>query len=104
MAKPRKGGTRRKPERSRKGRASSSSQARARNARSPTAPAARESFPVVGMGASAGGLEALQKFFAAMPPDAGMAFVLAQHLDPHHVTLMPELLGRTTAMPVEQVR
>jgi two-component system CheB/CheR fusion protein len=69
-----------------------------------TPPAGRELFPVVGMGASAGGLEAFQKFFAAMPPDAGMAFVLAQHLDPHHVTLMPELLGRTTAMPVEQVR
>ena len=65
---------------------------------------AAEPFPVVAMGASAGGLEALQKFFAAMPPNPGMAFVLAQHLDPRHVTLMPELLGRTTAMPVEQVR
>jgi two-component system, chemotaxis family, CheB/CheR fusion protein len=56
------------------------------------------------MGASAGGLEAFQKFFTAMPPDGGMAFVLAQHLDPRHVTLMPELLGRTTTMPVEQVK
>jgi two-component system CheB/CheR fusion protein len=56
------------------------------------------------MGASAGGLEAFQKFFATMPPNAGMAFVLAQHLDPRHTTLMPELLGRSTAMPVEQVR
>ena len=65
--------------------------------------AARESFPIVGMGASAGGLEAFQKFFTVMPPDGGMAFVLAQHLDPRHATLMPELLGRTTAMPVEQV-
>ena len=63
-----------------------------------------EPFPVVAMGASAGGLEAFQKFFAAMPRDGGMAFVLAQHLDPRHVTLMPELLGRTTSMPVEQVK
>jgi two-component system CheB/CheR fusion protein len=55
------------------------------------------------MGASAGGLEAFQKFFAAMPADAGMAFILAQHLDPRHGTLMPELLGRTTTMPVRQV-
>jgi two-component system, chemotaxis family, CheB/CheR fusion protein len=103
MAKPRKGGTPQKPARSRNSRASSES--RARNARSTgTRPAARQSFPVVGMGASAGGLEAFQKFFAAMPPDAGMAFVLAQHLDPRHVTLMPELLGHSTAMPVAQVR
>ena len=55
-------------------------------------PEADESFqtsvppppPVVGMGASAGGLEAFQKFFAAMPPDSGMSFVVVQHLDPHH--------------------
>jgi two-component system, chemotaxis family, CheB/CheR fusion protein len=63
-----------------------------------------EPSPVVAMGASAGGLEAFQKFFTAMPPNVGMAFVLAQHLDPRHATLMPELLGRTTAMPVEQVK
>ena len=56
------------------------------------------------MGASAGGLEAFQKFFGQMPPDSGMAFVLVQHLDPHHATLMPELLGKTTRMNVEQVR
>ncbi len=56
------------------------------------------------MGASAGGLEALQKFFSHMPADTGMAFVVVQHLDPRHVTLMPELLGRITRMSVEQVR
>ena len=61
-------------------------------------------MPVVGMGASAGGLEALQKFFAHMPPDSGMAFVVVQHLDPRHKTLMPELLGRITRMSVEQVK
>src|SRR5262245_25910137 len=61
-------------------------------------------FPVVGMGASAGGLEAFQSFFTHMPPDGGMAFVLVQHLDPAHGTLMPELLARHTAMPVAQVQ
>ena len=40
-------------------------------------------FPVVGIGASAGGLDAFEKFFTAMPADSGMAFVLVQHLDPH---------------------
>jgi len=56
------------------------------------------------MGASAGGLEAFQKFFAAMPHDSGMSFVVVQHLDPNHATLMPELLGKATRMNVEQVR
>src|SRR5262249_47834885 len=60
--------------------------------------------PVVGMGASAGGLEAFQKFFSHLPADTGMAFVVVQHLDPHHVTMMPELLGKATRMSVEQVR
>ena len=52
---------------------------------SPTASApAWPRFPVVGIGASAGGLEALKKLFAAMPPDSGIAFVLVPHLDPAH--------------------
>jgi two-component system CheB/CheR fusion protein len=58
----------------------------------------------VGLGASAGGLEPLQKFFTGMPADSGMAFVVVQHLDPRHETLLPELLGKTTRMSVEQVR
>src|SRR5688572_25931411 len=94
MAKPRQDGGPGGPKRPRR----PSSGDRSRSTATP------ESFPVVGMGASAGGLEAFQKFFANMPPDGGMAFVLAQHLDPRHVTLMPELLGRATAMRVEQVR
>ncbi len=69
---------------------------------SPTSPG--RLIPVVGMGASAGGLEALQKFFNHMAPDSGVAFVIVQHLDPRHPTLMPELLGKTTRMSVEQVR
>lgn len=58
------------------------------------------SFPVVGIGASAGGLEALELFFANMPADCGMAFVVIQHLDPTHKGIMRELLQRITEMPV----
>jgi two-component system CheB/CheR fusion protein len=60
-------------------------------------------FPIVGMGASAGGLEALEQFFVNMPNDSGMAFVIIQHLDPTHVDIMPELLQRITVMKVTQV-
>ena len=59
--------------------------------------------PVIGMGASAGGLEAFQAFFERMPADTGMAFVIVQHLDPQHDTQMPELLARHTSMPVRLV-
>jgi two-component system CheB/CheR fusion protein len=57
---------------------------------------------VVGLGASAGGLDAFKTFFAKMPPRSGMAFVLVQHLDPLHKSLLVELLGKQTAMPVLQ--
>ena len=57
-------------------------------------------FPVVALGASAGGLEASEKFFAALPVDCGMAFILIFHLDPDHVSLLPELIQRKTTMPV----
>jgi two-component system, chemotaxis family, CheB/CheR fusion protein len=58
---------------------------------------------MVGMGASAGGLEAFTRFFRTMPPDSGMAFVVVQHLDPTHESLTAELLGKHTTMPVRQV-
>ena len=61
------------------------------------------SFPIVGIGASAGGLEALDQFFTNMPKDSGMAFVVIQHLDPDHAGILPELLQRTTVMKVTQV-
>src|SRR5438270_74255 len=57
-------------------------------------------FPVVGIGASAGGLEAFGQLLSAIPPDTGMAFVLVQHLDPKHESLLPELLAPLTTMPV----
>lgn len=60
-------------------------------------------FPIVGIGASAGGLEALVQFFEQVPPACGMAFVVVQHLDPTQKGMMPELLQRATAMKVTQV-
>jgi len=59
-------------------------------------------FPVVGVGASAGGLDAFKRLLAAMPPDTGMAFVLIPHLDPRHESLMVELLSKHTTMPVAE--
>ena len=62
-------------------------------------------FPIVGIGASAGGLAAFAAFFSGMPPldDPGMAFVLVQHLAPDHESLLTELLQRTTRMKVVEV-
>jgi len=64
---------------------------------------ARLSFPVVGIGASAGGLEAYTEFLQACPADAGMAYVLVQHLPPDRESIMAELLARHTVMPVLHV-
>ncbi len=61
-------------------------------------------FPIVGIGSSAGGLEALELFLANVPAESGMAFVIVQHLDPTHKGIMVELLQRGTAMPVVQVK
>jgi two-component system CheB/CheR fusion protein len=66
-------------------------------------PAPRLPFPVVGMGASAGGLEAFGDFFKAMPPTGGMAFVLIQHLPPERESMLVEILSKRTEMPVSQV-
>ena len=63
-----------------------------------------ETFPVVAIGASAGGLEAYKEFFHSLPSDTGMAFVLVQHLDPSHHSMLPEIIAKATAMPVEEVR
>jgi len=61
-------------------------------------------FPIVGIGASAGGLEAVTQLLQALPVDTGMGFVLVQHLSPDRVSLLPEILGRATKMPVAQVQ
>lgn len=73
---------------------------------SPQTPAPDEeksNFPIVGIGASAGGLEAFGEFFTHMPSDSGMAFVLVQHLDPTHKSILGDLLKRYTSMKVLQV-
>ncbi|MDO9080889.1 MAG: chemotaxis protein CheB, partial [Desulfuromonadales bacterium] len=61
-------------------------------------------FPIVGIGASAGGLEALEIFLSQVPPGSGLALVIIQHLDPTHQGIMPELLQRVTAMKVLQAK
>jgi len=62
------------------------------------------SIPIVAIGASAGGLDAISELLEALPPQADMAYVLVQHLDPAHESLLPELLAKKTAMPVVQIR
>ena len=62
-----------------------------------------EPCTIVGIGASAGGLEAFGEFLNAIPGDTGMAFVLVQHLDPHHTSALAELLRQRTDLPVLEV-
>src|SRR6202790_825949 len=59
-------------------------------------------FPIVGIGASAGGLEACKKLVSALPAETGMAFILIQHLDPTHESMMVDLLAGHTSMTVLQ--
>jgi two-component system, chemotaxis family, CheB/CheR fusion protein len=61
-------------------------------------------FPIVGIGASAGGLEAFAQLLAALPDKTGMAFVLVQHLDPQHESLLAEILTPMSKLPVETVQ
>ena len=63
-----------------------------------------EQFPIVGLGASAGGLEAFEQFFAQLTPLSGMAFVLVSHLDPSHASILTEILQRSTRMPVVEAK
>ena len=64
----------------------------------------RSTFPIVGVGASAGGLEAFADLLRNLPDATGAAFVLIQHLDPAHPSLLREALARTTKLPVEAIR
>lgn len=63
-----------------------------------------KSFPIVGIGASAGGLEAFTELLSHLPNNTGMAFVLVQHLDPDHPSLLSDLMSRTTQMPVQEIQ
>ena len=95
-------------------RKSTSVSAKARNRAKPAAnergipasgkTATRKAPLIVGIGASAGGLEAFRQLLRALPIDTGMAFVLVQHLEPSRESVLTKLLARATAMPVQQVR
>jgi two-component system CheB/CheR fusion protein len=63
-----------------------------------------QSFPIVSIGASAGGLEAFEQFFAHVPQDIGMAFILIPHLDPGHASMMAELLRRVAKLKVDEAQ
>ena len=60
-------------------------------------------FPVVGIGASAGGLEAFKNLLKAIPEHSGMAYILVQHLHPDHSSSLPEILQRETSIPVLEI-
>ena len=60
----------------------------------------RAFFPIVGIGASAGGLEAFTRLLEHLPTTTGMAYVFVQHLDPSHRSILPDLLARVTKMPL----
>ena len=70
----------------------------------PLRPRTQNAFPIVGIGASAGGLEALELFLKHVPAGSGLSFVIVQHLDPTHKGIMVELLQRVTPMPVVQAK
>ena len=61
------------------------------------------SCPIVGIGGSAGGFEAAMELLRHLPSTTGMAFVIVQHLDPHHGSRLPNLLGKATSMPVSEL-
>src|SRR5450432_2587165 len=60
-------------------------------------------FPVVGVGASAGGLEAFKKLIKAIPEDSGMAYILVQHLEPTHNSMLAEILQKVTGIPIQEI-
>ena len=68
----------------------------------PSPKAESAGFPIVAIGASAGGLKAFEQFFANMPPESGVGFVLVPHLDPSHASMLPDLLRKYTKMAVLQ--
>lgn len=66
-------------------------------------PATTQDFPIVGIGASAGGLDAFRQLLKAIPENSGMAYVLVQHLYPSHESILPEILSRYTNIPVLEI-
>ena len=74
--------------------------ARPRWLQKPLSASSRVDFPIVAVGASAGGLDACRKLLDALPPTNGMAFIIVQHLDPSHDSMLVDLLAGHTSMPV----
>jgi two-component system CheB/CheR fusion protein len=70
---------------------------------SPEEAASSNQFPVVGIGASAGGMEAISEFIKAIPKKSGMAYVFVQHLSPNHESVLPEILRKISNIPVHQI-
>ncbi len=70
----------------------------------PETPRERAGIPVVGIGASAGGISALETMLPLLTPDAGLAYVVVQHLDPDHESVLTSLLARTTKIPVVEIK
>ncbi|MEB8347173.1 ATP-binding protein [Flavobacteriaceae bacterium KMM 6898] len=60
-------------------------------------------FPIIGVGASAGGIVSFQKFLKAIPVNSGMAYILVQHLSPTHDSILPEILSKVTLIPVNEI-
>src|SRR5580698_9347340 len=73
---------------------------RSRSIPEPPSASERADFPIVAIGASAGGLDACRKLLDALPAHNGMAFIIVQHLDPSHDSMMVDLLAGHTPMPV----
>lgn len=97
------------PKINRSKKANSSAKRASKNAQpsSPTLPkptTQNKSFSIVGIGASAGGLEAFNQLLNALPPDTGMGFVVVQHLAPTHESMLTEILSKSTIMPVAEVK
>jgi len=87
-----------------KGRRAVSATARRPVQSAKTKHSAKHPLPIVGIGASAGGLEAFTQLLGALPVDTGMAFVLVQHLAPQHESMLTALLSHATALPIQEAR
>ncbi len=74
-----------------------------KNINSSNEPSAKPEY-IVAIGGSAGGLEAFEHFFSGIPPDTGMSFIVIQHLDPTHESLLTELIQRATEMHVKEAQ
>lgn len=75
----------------------------AKSPKSKSPPATRNHFPIVAIGASAGGLEAMMELLVNLPPDTGMAFIYVHHLSPDHKSMLTEILSKKTKMKVQEI-